>query len=315
MTTKTRPEGEGKEAQTRKLREDKFKGAVSAVLDGASAETARAMLIEDGLPASLVRAGNPAPKVKDRKAADPGVSLAPPVAVQKAIAADLKADENAGGDAQAAGKGKPPKRPRGHALITDPIGTLPKAASEALQDKISANAASKRTNRPLGKRVVGTLAKAIREAKDRGYLADPKAGKATGKAKGAVSGNAASGMARKAAKPTPAPAAKPAKGKTKAAPPAKAKPAKAKSAKARGPQAPRFDWEAAEAKAKDGVTPHAPPLAKSTGHLGQLEKVIVAAREGDLKTLREFKGLPPSTYGRKVVARYATICLSAAANK
>jgi hypothetical protein len=64
--------------------------------NGALAPHHKAM-IADGLPPKLARTG-PAPKIK-KPDTGVGVTLAPPVAVQKAIAADLADDKTAGSDA------------------------------------------------------------------------------------------------------------------------------------------------------------------------------------------------------------------------
>lgn len=47
------------------------------------------LMLADGCPPKLLRTSGGTPKLKDKNKADAGVTLAPPLAVQKAIAADL----------------------------------------------------------------------------------------------------------------------------------------------------------------------------------------------------------------------------------
>jgi hypothetical protein len=119
----------------------------------------------------------------------------------------------------------------------------------------------------------------------------------------------APGKAQDEPKAPKAPKAPPAAKAAGKAPKAKAEPKAPKTKPANG----RFDWEAAEAQAVKGKLPDVPPLAASTGHLGQLNAAAAAAKGKDTKALREYKALAPTTYGRRVVSRYAALCLRALA--
>jgi hypothetical protein len=106
-------------------------------------------MIEDGLPAKFARTEVP-PKKKPRRDVSAGVTLAPPIAVQKAIAADLADDEP-----------QPPAEP---------------AQEERTMPKTKAKKAAPKSKAPKKKALASTPRRALREKAQRAGTVKKRAG-------------------------------------------------------------------------------------------------------------------------------------------
>jgi hypothetical protein len=112
---------------------------------------AHKMMIEDGLPEKCVRTGS-GPKLK-RETTSAGISLAPPIAVQKAIAADLAEPETETTNAPA-----PPAAEPMESTVTKKTSTKKAAKAKA---RTPVKAAAKTTGRPDGLRTDSKQAKLL----------------------------------------------------------------------------------------------------------------------------------------------------------
>lgn len=158
-----------KELELRKMRE--------TIADGEAAEAraskkqklteAHKLMLADGLPLALVRTDAPSRKpARDKSAGDPGVTLAPPLAVQKAISADLAEPKDAKISAQKdsppAAKGKPLTRSQAKRLVH--IAQTPKHSPKTPP---APKQAQKTKESPMTKKKATTKAKKADQSKNK----------------------------------------------------------------------------------------------------------------------------------------------------
>lgn len=242
---------------------------------------AHEMMLEDGCPPKCLRIGD-GPKLKRRDDKSAGVTLAPPIAVQKAIAADLAGSTETERNLAAVANAHHFTCTifRGHdGYQTARFDTL--AEARAYRPTLETEAANHR------KAMIYAVTNTGMTHFVPDDLIDPTI---------PLSENQEVNMAKRATKTSTKSKAKPTKAATRR---------KATSKAPRKPTAGRYDWAAAAESAKAGKMPTAPDFSASThdGYRKRFDAVVAMAKAGDLAGLKK-DDTKPISGSRKIICRY-----------